>query len=80
LFNFIIGQIVGGYLAGAAVTKTATLLGVSTTVSKVMSAYTNYGKTTSGTRTVDGNQHWQNEIVVNLEGLFRKVTELPQHR
>jgi predicted transcriptional regulator len=35
-------------LAGASVKKTATLLGVSrATVSKVMSAYTNHGKTTS---------------------------------
>jgi transposase len=42
------GQIVGARLAGASVTKTDTLLGVSrTTVSKVMSAYTNHGNTSA---------------------------------
>jgi NADH:ubiquinone oxidoreductase subunit E len=45
------GQIIGEYLAGASVTKTATLLGVSrATVSKVTTAYTNYGKTSSSKR------------------------------
>jgi transposase len=42
------GQIVGKRLAGASVTNTATLLGVSrATISKVMSAYTNHGTTTA---------------------------------
>jgi transposase len=40
-------QIVGARLAVASATETATLLGVSrATVCKVMSAYTNHGKTT----------------------------------
>jgi hypothetical protein len=45
--DFERGQIVVVRLGGASVTKPATLLGVSrTAVSKVMSAYTNRGKTT----------------------------------
>jgi len=41
-------EIVGGYLAGAPVNKTATLLGVSrAAVFKVMLACTNHGKTSS---------------------------------
>jgi hypothetical protein len=48
LSDFEIGQIVGERLAGAFVTKTAILLGISrVAVYKVMSAYMNYGKTTS---------------------------------
>jgi transposase len=44
--DFERGQIVGMRLAGALVTQTATLLHVSrAVVSKVMSAYTNNGKT-----------------------------------
>jgi len=42
------GQIVGARLAGASVTKLATLLDVSRAeVSKIMTAYTNHGKTSS---------------------------------
>jgi transposase len=48
LSDFERGQIISVHLAGASVTKTATLLGVSrVTVSKVKSTYTNHGKTTS---------------------------------
>jgi transposase len=45
------GQIVGAYLVGASLSKTATLLGVlRTTISKAISAYTNHGKTVSAKR------------------------------
>jgi transposase len=44
-------EIVGARLAGASVTKTATLLGVlRATVSKVLSAYANHRETTSAKR------------------------------
>jgi transposase len=44
-------QIVDARLAGVSLIKPAILLGVSrATVSKVMSAYTNHGKTTSAKR------------------------------
>jgi hypothetical protein len=46
LSNFERGQIIGPCLAASSVIKSATLLGVST-VSKVTSAYTNHGKTSS---------------------------------
>jgi hypothetical protein len=49
--HFERGKIVGARLAGAPVIKTAILLDVSrATFSKVMSAYTNHGKTTSAKR------------------------------
>jgi transposase len=51
LRDFQRGQIVGAPLAGAHVTKTATLLGVSrVAVSKVMMTYTNHGRTSSPKR------------------------------
>jgi transposase len=60
------GQIVGARLAGASMIKTATLLGVSkATVSKVMLAYTNHGKTATTKRNTGRNQHWQKEIVIH---------------
>ena len=51
LSDFQRRQIVGARLAAASVIKTATLLGVSrTAVSKVMTTYTNQGKTSSAKR------------------------------
>jgi len=48
------GQIVGVHLAGASLTKTATLLGVSrVAVSKVMMTHTNHGRTSSAKRNSD---------------------------
>ena len=45
------GKIVGARLAGASVTKTAALLGVSrAAVTKVMMTYTNHGRTSSAER------------------------------
>jgi predicted transcriptional regulator len=62
-WNFEREQIVGARLAGASVTKTATLLGVSrATVSKVISAYTNHGKTTSAKRNSGRKLHWEELI------------------
>jgi hypothetical protein len=46
--DFERGQIVGAHLAGASVTKTVTLLDIlRATISKVMPAYSDNGKTTS---------------------------------
>jgi hypothetical protein len=56
LFDFERGQIVGTHLAGASVIKTATVLSVPrATVSKVMLAYVNHGKSTSAKRNSGSN-------------------------
>jgi transposase len=64
LSDFERGQIVGARLAGASMTKTATLLGVSrATVSEVMSACMNYGKPRSAKRNT-GRKSTLTETVV----------------
>ena len=51
LSDFQRGKIVGAHLAGAYVTETSTLLGVSrAAVSRVMMTYTNHGRTSSANR------------------------------
>jgi hypothetical protein len=51
LSDFQSGQIVDVHLAGASVSKMAIFLYVSrTAISKVMTAYTNHGKTSSAKR------------------------------
>jgi transposase len=78
LSDFERGQFIGAHLAGASEIKTAILFGVSTaTVSKVMSAYTNHGKTTSAKR----NSGRKSTLIEReLCTLFRKITELLLHR
>jgi len=57
--DFQRGQIVGVLLAGACITKMATLVGVSrAAVSKVVTTYTNHGKTSSAKR----NSGWKPEL------------------
>jgi predicted transcriptional regulator len=52
--DFQRGQIFGACLAGASVTKTTSLLGVSkAAVYKVMTSYTNHGRTSSAKRNSD---------------------------
>jgi predicted transcriptional regulator len=74
LSNFETGQIIGAHLAGASVTKSAILLGVSrATVSKVMSAaYTNHRETASAKRNTE------RKSTLAERGMFRKITVL-QH-
>ena len=66
-------QIVGVHLTVASVTKTATLLGVSSAaVSKVMMAYTNRGKTQSATRNSGYKQKLRKGDHCTLKGTVSK--------
>jgi transposase len=70
LSNFERGQIICALLAGASVTKTATLLGVSrATVYKVMPACTNYGKTIS----TKGNSERKANLAERDRRTLRKI-------
>jgi predicted transcriptional regulator len=81
LSGFERGQIIGAHLAGASVTKTATLLEVSqAAVSKVILAYTYHVKTAQQRGTVGEKQHCQKEIIEHSEGLLQKNIPLLQHR
>jgi hypothetical protein len=68
------GQIFGVHLAGASVTKTTMLLGVSSaTVSKVMSAYMNHGKTTSAKK-----NSGQKSTLTETDHCWEAITGLKQ--
>jgi predicted transcriptional regulator len=71
------GQIVGVRLAGASVTKTATLLRVSrTAVSKVVTAYTNHEKTSSAKRNSGRKPKLSERYRVHWRELCPKIVEL----
>jgi hypothetical protein len=70
--HFKSGQFVGACLAGESVTKTVTLIGVLRgAVSKVMSAYTNYGKTASVKRN-SGQESTLTKRLSYIEDCFKK--------
>jgi hypothetical protein len=77
LSDFERGQIIGARLAGASVTKTATLLGLlRATVSKVMSAYMNHGKTIS----VKWNSGQKSALTTLRDGCILKRIVSKNHR
>jgi predicted transcriptional regulator len=80
--NFERGQIVGAHLAGASVTKTATLLGVSrVTVSKVMSAYTNHAKTSAKRNSGGKLAQVTAELNIHLEDpVSTKTVQYERHK
>jgi hypothetical protein len=67
------GQIVGVRLAEESVTRTDTLIGVSSaTLSKVMSAYTNHGKTIS----VKRDSGTQSELTERTRRTLRRIVSV----
>jgi transposase len=81
LSDFERGQIVGARLVGASVRETATILVVSrTTVSRIMSAYKNRGKTTSAKRNSGRKSTLTTRVCRTLRKIVSKNQELLQHR
>jgi hypothetical protein len=73
LSHFEGGQIVGGRLAEASVTKIVTFLGVlRATVCKVMSAYTNHGKAISAKKSSGRKLTWTEGDRCALRRIFSK--------
>jgi biotin operon repressor len=71
--NFEREQIVSARLVGASLIKTATLLGIlRAAVSKVMSAYTNRGKTISVKRNSGRKSTYKKRMSYNDKDCFRK--------
>jgi predicted transcriptional regulator len=80
LSNFQRGQIVGARLAGTSVIKTATLLGAfRAAVSKVITAYTNHGKTSLAKRN-GGRKPVNERDRLTLKRIVSKIIELLQQR
>jgi hypothetical protein len=70
LYDFQTGHIVDARLAVASVLKAVTLLGVSrVTISKVMSAYMDHGKTTSVKRT----SGWRSTLTERDRRTLRRI-------
>ena len=81
LSDFQRRHIVGVRLAGTSVTKTATLLGVSReAVSKFMTAYTNYGKTSSARSNSGRKPKLSERDRRTLKRIVCKILELLQQR
>jgi deoxyribose-phosphate aldolase len=68
-------KIIAAHLAGASLTKTDTFGASRETVSKVMSAYTNHGKTISAK-----NSGQISTLIERDCHTLRKITQLLQHR